>query len=147
MLVFSGAVKFADPDLFGMAVAQYDILPNLLVPYAATIIPALEILIGLSLVIGFRVRASACIAVLLMLVFIVAISVNVVRGRQIECGCFQSSITGLGFSETVSPWLVIRNIIFLAGFALVFRADRHLLSLENFVEKVRLKNLEKTKYE
>jgi uncharacterized membrane protein YphA (DoxX/SURF4 family) len=147
VMVFSGAVKITDPELFGMAIARYDILPELLVPYAATVIPALEFVIGLSILIGFRARASAFIAVLIMAMFIVAISINLARGRQIECGCFHSRLLGFSFAETVSPWLVVRNMIFLTGFLIVFRAERHLLSLENFIEKVRLKNLEKTKYE
>jgi len=110
-------------------------------------VPALELLVGLSLLIGCKVRASAFIAVLLMAVFIVFITVNVVRDRRFDCGCFNMRILGLDFTETVSPWLIVRNVIFLVGFALVFRARRHLLSLEHYIEKSRLKNLEKTKYE
>lgn len=147
MMIFAGLVKLADPSLFGMAVARYELLPAVLVPYAATIIPALECLIGFSLVAGFRVRASAAVAIVLMALFIVAVSVNLALGRQIDCGCFQPAVTGLGFSETLGPWTIVRNLLFLAGFALVFRADRHLLSVENAIEKTRLKNLEKSKYE
>ncbi len=147
MLVLSGSVKMVDPASFGQIVARYDILPALLVPYAASLVPALELVLGLALLIGLKVRASAAVAVLLMAAFIVFISVNVFRGRSFECGCFQPRLLGLGFSENVSPWLIVRNCAFLAGFAILYRADRHLLSLQNFAEKTRLKNLEKSKYE
>lgn len=147
MLIFSGTLKITDPASFGQMVAQYEILPTMLIPYAASLIPALELLLGLTLVIGLTVRASAGIAAILMTAFITFITINLFRGRTFECGCFQSRILGLGFSETVSPWLVVRNCIFLAGFVIILRAERHLLSLENFVEKIRLNNLEKTKYE
>jgi uncharacterized membrane protein YphA (DoxX/SURF4 family) len=147
MLIFTGSMKITDPASFGQMVAMYDILPEILVPYAASLIPALELILGLSLFIGIKVRASAGLAALLMAAFIVFISVNVFRGRSFECGCFQLRLLGLGFSENVSPWLVLRDCVLLIGFAIVFWADRHLLSLENFRERVRLSNLEKTKYE
>lgn len=147
LLVFSGAVKIADPALFGTAVARYDLLPELIVPYAAIIIPALECIIGLSFLVGFRVRASAAIGVLLMALFIIAISINLARGRQIDCGCFQPGITGPGFAETLGPRILVRNMVIIAGFLLLFRADRHLFSFEHTLERDRLKNLEKSKYE
>ncbi len=147
MLVFTGAVKITDPASFGQIVARYEILPAMLVPYAASFVPALELILGITLLIGIKVRASAAIAALLMAVFIVFISINVFRGRSFECGCFQLHLLGIGLSENVSPWLILRNCLFLAGFAILYRADRHLLSLENFAERVRLNNLEKTKYE
>ncbi len=147
LMLYSGAVKMADPSLFAAAVVQYDILPALLAPYAALVIPAIECIIGLSLLAGFRVRASSAIAVLLMAVFMIAVSVNLARGRLIDCGCFQPALTGLGSAGTLGPWLLVRNAALLAGFALLFRADRHLLSLEHSIEKSKLKNLEKSKYE
>jgi putative oxidoreductase len=147
MLVFSGSLKIIDPEAFGRVITRYDILPGVLVAYAALMVPALEIVSGLSLLIGCKVRGSAFIAMLLMAAFLVFILVNVARGRQFDCGCFNVGIFGLDFAETVSPWLAARNVIFIAGFALVFRARRHLFSLEHYIEKSRLKNLEKTKYE
>jgi uncharacterized membrane protein YphA (DoxX/SURF4 family) len=147
MLVFSGSLKMVDPGAFGKVIARYEILPEILIAYAAIIVPALELLVGLALLIGFKVRASALIAVFLMAAFIVFMAVNVAGDRRFDCGCFNLRILGLDFTETVSPWLIVRNVIFLAGFALLFRARRHLLSLEHYIEKSRLKNLEKTKYE
>ncbi|MBP7736836.1 MAG: DoxX family membrane protein [Spirochaetes bacterium] len=147
MLAFTGAVKLTDPASFGLIVARYDILPEALVPYAASYVPSLELILGLCLLIGVKVRASAAVAFLLMTAFIAFISVNVARGRSFECGCFQLGLLGINISENVTPWLILRNCVFLCGFAIVFRAERHLLSLENFGERTRLKNLEKTKYE
>lgn len=147
MLAFAGAVKLTDPASFGLVVARYDILPDSLVPYAASFVPPLELILGLCLLVGLKVRASAAVAALLMTAFIAFITVNVARGRTFECGCFQLGLLGINVAENVSPWLILRNCLFLCGFALVFRAERHLLSLEYFAERTRLKNLEKTKYE
>jgi uncharacterized membrane protein YphA (DoxX/SURF4 family) len=147
MLVFSGSLKIVDPEAFGRVIVRYDILPEILIAYAAILVPALEIVVGLFLLIGCKVRASAFIAMLLMIAFLVFISANVARGRRIDCGCFNVGILGFDFAETVSPWLAVRNMIFIAGFALVFYAKRHLFSIEYYIERSRLKHLEKTKYE
>ncbi|HNW28128.1 MAG TPA: MauE/DoxX family redox-associated membrane protein [Spirochaetota bacterium] len=147
MLAFTGAVKMTDPASFGQIVARYGILPAELVPYAASFIPPLELILGLALLIGIKVRAAAALSVLLMTAFIAFLAVNMFRGRSFDCGCFPVHLLGIGLGEKVGPWLLLRNCVFLACFALVYRADRHLFSLENFIEKVRLNNLEKTKYE
>lgn len=147
MLLVSGFLKMMVPDSFGRLVAMYDVFPDLLVPYAAVTVPALEALLGLLLIVGLRARAAAFVSMLLMAAFIAVIAVNVARGRSFECGCFGLDRLGIGLSETVSPWLILRDALFLACFALLFRARRHPGSIESFIEKIRLKNLEKTKYE
>ncbi len=146
MLLFAGVIKLLDPESFGGLIAGYDILPPLLIPYAAVWVPVFEAVIGLLLIIGYKVRASAMLAILLMALFIMFISVNLVRGRSFDCGCFSLSRLGLGIQEEISAWVVTRDLLFLAGFALVFSAERHLFSLENYREKMRLKNLEQSNY-
>jgi uncharacterized membrane protein YphA (DoxX/SURF4 family) len=146
MLLFTGCVKLLDPESFGGLIAGYDILPSVLVPYAAVWVPVFEAVIGVLLVIGYKIRASAMTAIFLMALFIVFVSVNLIRGRSFDCGCFGLSRIGLGIQEEISAWVVIRDLFFLAAFALVFSAERHLFSLENYREKMRLKNLEQSRY-
>jgi uncharacterized membrane protein YphA (DoxX/SURF4 family) len=147
LLVVSGALKLPDPGQFAQVIMRYDIIPADLAPYAAVLVPALETLLGLLLVVGYRVRAAALIALAMMLAFGAFIAANVARGRTFDCGCFELGRVGIDFGETVSAWLVVRDLLFAAGFAVVARAQRHLYSLEYLVERTRLKNLEKTKYE
>lgn len=147
MLLASGLLKIMAPGSFGRLIAMYDVFPELLVPYAAVTVPALEVLLGVLLVAGFRARAAAFVSMLLMAAFMAIIAVNVVRGRSFECGCFGLDRLGIGLNETVSPWLMLRDALFFACFALIFRARRQPGSLESFIEKNRLKNLQKAKYE
>jgi putative oxidoreductase len=147
LLVVSGALKLPDPGQFAQVIMRYDIVPADLAPYAAVLVPALETLLGLLLVIGYRVRAAALIAAAMMLAFGAFIAANVARGRSFDCGCFELGRLGIEFGETVSVGLVARDLLLAAGFALVACAQRHLYSLEYLVERIRLKNLEKTKYE
>ena len=143
----SGILKMVDIEAFGSAIAMYDILPSDLVPYAAVLVPALELVIGLCLAIGWRTRPASCLGLLLMIAFTLFIAVNVARGRRFDCGCFRTEALGFSIEQDVGPVAIVRNIVLSAGFALVFAAKRHLVSLENTVEKIRLKHLRKARYE
>ena len=147
LFLLLGGVKLYDPGAFGNVIARYDILPQVFIGYAAIVVPVLEMLIGLFLVIGYKTRASAGLSILLMVAFILFIAVNLGRGRSFDCGCFDARQFGLDINESISGWLILRDLIFLGGFILLYRAERHLFSIENFREKMRLKNLEQTKYQ
>jgi len=46
----------------------------------------------------------------MLTVFIAAISINLIRGHEFDCGCFSAEITGY---EVSSVHLLLRDIIFL----------------------------------
>ena len=147
MLIFSGYFKMMDPEAFGTVISGYDIIPGVLVGWAAMIIPPLELILGLCLVAGYKVRASALIAMAMMFLFMIFMTVNLARGRNMECGCFELKRLGLDIGESLSAWLVLRDVVFLFAFAILFAAERHLLSLEGLIVRLRLKNLEETRYQ
>jgi uncharacterized membrane protein YphA (DoxX/SURF4 family) len=147
LFLLLGGAKLNDPGAFGIVIARYDILPQVIIGYAAIVVPVLEMLIGLLLVIGYKTRAAAGLSIFLMMLFILFIAVNLVRGKSFDCGCLNAGQFGLDINERISGWLILRDLIFLAGFILLYRAERHVFSLENFREKMRLKNLEQTKYQ
>jgi uncharacterized membrane protein YphA (DoxX/SURF4 family) len=65
-----------------------ELLPSALVEPVGWGLPFLEIAIGLLLIIGFGVRASAAAAGVFMIVFVAAVSSAWARGLSIDCGCF-----------------------------------------------------------
>ncbi len=147
LLLLLGCSKLYDPSAFGDVIARYDILPQAFIGYAAIVIPVLETVVGLFLVIGYKTRASAGLSIILMIFFILFIGVNLARGRSFDCGCLDASQFGLDIHETISGWLIVRDLFFLAGFSLLFKAERHIISLEDYGEKERLRHLEHSKYE
>ncbi|MBI5215798.1 MAG: DoxX family membrane protein [Ignavibacteriae bacterium] len=97
VFVIASVDKIAMPELFASNVHAYGLVPFSLVNIFALIIPWVELLCGLYLLGGFRVRASAALLSVLNLVFIIAISSAIFRGLEINCGCFgaaKSSIVG-----------------------------------------------------
>ncbi|MFC1671253.1 MauE/DoxX family redox-associated membrane protein [Spirochaetota bacterium] len=141
LFVFSGFFKVIDPEAFSKIIIMYDIIPLVLVPYCAIVVPVLELLLGILLVAGYKVKASAFISMILMIMFSIFIAINIYRGASFDCGCFELNRLGLGFDETLSIKLVIRDIILLLLFLIVFRAKRNVFSLEGIIEKASLKDI------
>lgn len=133
LFIYSGFFKTLDLDNFGRIIMMYDIIPQIFIPYCAIIISFLEIILGILLLIGFRIRAASFVTILLMLLFIVLIGINVVRGKNFDCGCFE--LNYFGIKEEIGIPLMIRDVIIIAIVAIVFYAKKHLFSLDSRIEK------------
>lgn len=84
----SGALKVADPAQTIVAVRAYQLLPEDLVRPVANALPFFEIALGLLLLIGLGVRATAVVSAALLLVLVGVIISVWARGLSIDCGCF-----------------------------------------------------------
>lgn len=115
MFVLAGALKLDDPTSFALEIHNYQLLPGL-APWLAATLPALEIILGLTLIIAPRpwVRASALASTMVLAVFTIAVGSAVVRGVNITCGCF-----GEG-SGPVTMWTVLRDVGLVAGAVVLF---------------------------
>lgn len=91
--------------------ANYRMLPEPLAAPAAWMVVALEILVALSLSSGMWLEAGTVLAIGLLCLFVLAIGVNLARGRrEIDCGCFQS-----GLRQRLSAGLIVRNLVLAAA--------------------------------
>ena len=101
--------KLIHPDAFAQAVYNYRLVPLPLLHPFALFLPALEATIGAALVIGVLRRGAALLASLLTMIFIVAITIALLRGLDISCGCFHTDGgQGVGLS------LLLRDLLLLA---------------------------------
>jgi len=141
MYLFSGVVKALDPEAFAAVIRLYNILPGALVAYAAIVIPYVEIVLGLCLAAGYKVKAASTTSAGLMIVFSIAIAYNLLRGETFECGCFELKRLGLGFEERISYYLVFRDLALMACFILLYRVKKHVLSVEDYLERKGLRKL------
>ncbi|MGE0200687.1 MAG: DoxX family protein [Candidatus Melainabacteria bacterium] len=116
----SGWAKIQNSYAFYQAVKAYNLLPDYLVLPWARAVPWLEVVLGGMLVLGAFTRLAAAGTAALMLSFIGAISVVLIRGEEIDCGCLVG-----GVSEPVDGWLLARDILMLlAVLWLCWRAGR-----------------------
>ena len=99
---------------FALQVGSYQILPPGGVNFVAHTLPFAEIVLGLLLIIGWRLRIWAVLSTLLILGFFTAVVRSYAAGMQINCGCFATP-------EPLTLWTVIRDGA-LAALALAMTA-------------------------
>lgn len=103
--------KLRDFAAFAATVANYRIVPAAAGSTVAAAVLAAEIVVVAGLVLPASRAAAAGLAAFLLVMFTVAIAVNLRRGRRtIDCGCFRGLIRErLGWSH------VARNLLLLAA--------------------------------
>ncbi len=84
----AGFFKISDPPGFAHEIHNYALLPGAAVNALALVLPWLEVVAGIALFLGIARRSAARVLGILLLVFIVALSINLARGRPVDCGCF-----------------------------------------------------------
>jgi uncharacterized membrane protein YphA (DoxX/SURF4 family) len=117
----AGASKITDLDESVRAVRAYRILPELGAQLAGAGLPAVELLLGVLLLVGAGVRVCALVSAALMAVYLVAIASAWLRGLRIDCGCFGG---GGELAAGASPgygWELVRDAVLLVVAALLVR--------------------------
>ncbi len=105
--------KIRDPGQFAQIIYGYYLFPDYIINLSAIILPFIELIAGVSLIVGFYPKSAALAINGLLLIFILAIGINLIRGHQFDCGCF--SVTGPD-KVASAVWLLIRDIIlFIMG--------------------------------
>jgi len=125
IFLYAGISKAGDPAGFAVAIGNYQILPQWAVNPAAIIMPWLEIMLGVTLLLGFWIEGGSLFASVLFAVFSLALAFNLIRGLDISCGCFSASPKKIN-------WLYfLRDISLMLMGLFVFFFDNHVCSLTN----------------
>jgi Methylamine utilisation protein MauE len=114
VFALAAVTKLRALDEFIGVVHNYRVLPEMLARPVAYGLPPLEAAIALGLLTEPTRTLAGSGAAFLLLVFGLAMGVNLVRGRvEIDCGCFASAL-----KQRISWSLVARNLV-LIGLALL----------------------------
>lgn len=89
LFLYAGAAKALDVTAFARQIASYQVLPYLWNYLVAATLPCVEMLAGALLLAGRRVRPAALLLSFLTIVFMSALASVLVRGMEIDCGCFR----------------------------------------------------------
>jgi len=98
LFVYAGAVKVLEPLDFAQNIRNYQLVGQSLSFVAAIVLPWLEILAGLALILAVWTRGAALVVTGLLVFFIVLTAVTMVRGLDVDCGCFGSLSRKSGWS-------------------------------------------------
>jgi putative oxidoreductase len=129
--IYASLDKIAHPDQFARIVYNYKILPGFLINIFAVTLPWVELVAGLFLIFGIFTESASLIISFLLVVFIVAISVNLFRGIDLNCGCFSTDPAG----KKEGASLLIRDFIYLFLGVMIFFFNRSFASLSALFRK------------
>ncbi len=103
----------------------YQILPGRMLGVLANLIPAIEVLLGISWLLSgllsLPIEAVSVLSAMLLTAYTMAIAINLIRGRSyIDCGCGFSSLTRSGSRamsssgiQQLSSGLLVRNVLLI----------------------------------
>jgi putative oxidoreductase len=105
--IYASYYKIMSPLDFAEIVNGYNLFPEVLINSIAIILPFVELISGLSLLLGIYPRSAALIINGLLSIFIVILTINLIRGYEFDCGCFSAK-------TTMSPKIMVaRDVIYL----------------------------------
>lgn len=117
VFLLAGLAKFADPKSASKALMDFG-LTRVPAHLFSLLLPLAEVIIAVALIPLASAWYSACAALALFGIFIIAIGVNLARGRKPDCHCFgQLQSTPIGWKTllrnsvlgVVAGWLVFRG--------------------------------------
>lgn len=90
MFIWAGVTKIIDPLGFAQNIANYRVFPDGISFFLALVVPWIEVICGVFLILGLFRSASALLLSAFLVVFLVLIAATLIRGIDIDCGCFGS---------------------------------------------------------
>jgi putative oxidoreductase len=130
-LIYASLDKIANPDQFARIVYNYHILPKFLINVFAITLPWVELLTGLFLILGILTESASLLASFLFVVFIIAISINLFRGINLNCGCFSTDPAG----KKEGANLLVRDFLYLFLGLMIFFFNKNFASLSSLFQK------------
>ena len=124
VFVVAGGMKVAHPadflsDLLGFGIP----FPEMFLRVVAVGLPWLEVCTGLGLMLNFWPETIRPLVAFLYLVFVVMLGQAVLRGLDLNCGCFGAS--GQGWFERPDVALVRAGLLFAASLYVAVERREH----------------------
>lgn len=133
IFLVSGAEKLGDLNAFAQAISNYEIIPVVLSNFFATLIVWTEIMVAVLLIAGAGVRGAAMVTGTLLITFIIAITIAMARGLEIDCGCF---VPGSGTEPDKVGWpKIFEDVALLAGAIFLIYFPKSPLTLDRLLRR------------
>jgi putative oxidoreductase len=128
IFVVAALPKIVDPPSFAHMIYNYKLIPWALVKPMALVMPWIELLCGLALILGIWKGTARTIVAAMLLTFIIAISINLLRGNAIDCGCFDVTAAGKTTEERLADmrFVILRDIGMLLMCGQLWYASRRI---------------------
>jgi len=128
MFLSAGMSKLRHQDYSQQALEAYQLAPKFLTGFLSRSLASAELLLVPALILPLSQSMAVYAAVLLLLVYAMAIAINLLRGRKrLDCGC-----NGPDSKQSISWWMVLRNL-FMAMVLLMLPIQTVLAPLSVYV--------------
>jgi uncharacterized membrane protein YphA (DoxX/SURF4 family) len=107
VFIYASFYKIIEPAGFAKSIWYYHIMPGSTINLLALVLPWLELVCGVAVIVGWQYRGAAAWLNIMLIIFIVALASTIVRGLDIDCGCFKAAQ-----SATAPAW---RSLLLDAG--------------------------------
>lgn len=126
IFIFASLDKIAHPPQFARSVLNYEFFPVWTVNLIAIMVPWVELIVGVLLLAGLFTYANNLIVFGMLWFFFVLIAQALVRGLEIDCGCFSVHLAG-----QIMDWTyLVRDVGFILCSVQLFTARRLVLALD-----------------
>ncbi len=88
VFIYASIHKISNPGSFAETLYSYQLFPSMFIHFMAIFVPWLEMVAGVFLVLGIFPKGSSFILSGMLVAFIIALTINLIRGLDIDCGCF-----------------------------------------------------------
>lgn len=119
LFIYSGLEKIKDISTFAVAIENYHIMPFAVINLTAVWLPWIEVFTGVLLFFNFYPKENLAIIFLLISIFTIAVASAIIRGINIDCGCFGA----IGTQKT-GIQKIVENILLLIAIAVLFLGYR-----------------------
>ncbi len=90
VFIWAGIIKITNPLGFAQDISNYQILPQSISFFLALFLPWIEVICGVFIITGLFLRSSSLFLSGLLGGFLILMIVTLIRGIDVECGCFGS---------------------------------------------------------
>ncbi|HEX7401492.1 MAG TPA: MauE/DoxX family redox-associated membrane protein [candidate division Zixibacteria bacterium] len=128
--IYASLDKISNPDQFARIIYNYHIIPRFLINVYAVTLPWVELFAGLFLILGVFTESASLLICFLLSVFVIAISINLFRGVNLNCGCFSTDPAG----AKEGAKLLIKDFVFLFLGIMIFFFNKSYASLTALIQ-------------
>nr|WP_256437631.1 MauE/DoxX family redox-associated membrane protein [Brevibacillus sp. HB1.2] len=118
----AGYMKIKNIEEHSQVIKEYQLIPNTFIPHVTRFLIIIEIICGIGLYLGMYKNFTLFTSLALLVVYSVAITINLLRGRnEISCGCggvlgthnlSWKQVIRNGFLLLLSIWLWFQPFVF-----------------------------------
>jgi uncharacterized membrane protein YphA (DoxX/SURF4 family) len=124
--IYASLCKIYMPMQFAVAIHNYQLVPDTIARFLAILFPWFELICGILLLVGLFIPGAIRIIIGMLIIFIGALSIDLIRGIDINCGCISNCFTNEPDSQGLKQALVMDSIYLVFALPVLFFQDKWL---------------------